>query len=317
MCTSLTYTTTDNNHFFGRTMDFPTTTPWRPIFLPRQQLWTSGLNEQRRTSQAILGGGRLPIGIDNFLMADGLNESGISCAELYLPHAVTYEPGPQAGKINLTPQDFINWVLGEHTSLAEVVNELPQVRLVNQTWHGEPYVYPFHWVLSDRTGCNLVIEPTGGPLQAQANPCGVLTNTPRLATHFKNLTQLLGVPDTTITLTTRQAASRWLKTERPLPSGSIPTDRFNHMAIRRLGTPTLTSADAIPTLFDWLNEVKIPYDPAKRNLLSHNYTHYRSLIDLDQRCYYFSPRTTERRQAIQLTDEMCKKWRFPDVFPAD
>ncbi len=32
MCTSLTYLDTDNHRYFARTMDFPTTTPWRPIF---------------------------------------------------------------------------------------------------------------------------------------------------------------------------------------------------------------------------------------------------------------------------------------------
>jgi len=317
MCTSLTYTNATDQHFFARTMDFPTTTPWRPIFLPRQHHWTTGLNEERLTQQAILGGGRLPVGIDNFLMADGINESGISCAELYLPHAVNYESTTQTGKINLTPQDFINWVLGEHATLAAVIRDLPHVCLVNQTWHGEPYVYPFHWVLSDQTGQNLVIEPTGGPLTAQVNPSGVLTNTPVLRKHFENLNRLLGVDDVDITQATKQAAQHWLQFNKPLPTGPIPTSRFNHMAIRRLGTPTLSTEQTIPTLFTWLNEVRLPYDPAKRQQLNHNYTHYRSVIDLDQRQYYFRPRTTERLQVIPLTTEMAERWQTPVVFSAD
>ncbi|WP_407910928.1 linear amide C-N hydrolase [Lactiplantibacillus brownii] len=211
----------------------------------------------------------------------------------------------------------MNWVLGEHTSLESVCAGLSQVCLVNQTWHGEPYVYPFHWVLSDTTGRNLVIEPTGGPLTAQLNPSGVLTNTPILATHFKNLTQLLGQASVTINQATQVAAKNWLATKQPLPTGSIPTNRFNHMAIRRLGTPTLTAEQTLPTLFAWLNEVRLPYDPAKRHQLNHNYTHYRSVIDLDHACYYFRPRTTERLQTIQLTPEMCDHWRVPHVFPAN
>jgi len=317
MCTSLTYTNTADQHFFARTMDFPTTTPWRPIFLPRHHCWTTGLNATRITNQAILGGGRLPVGIADFLLADGINESGVSCAELYLPHAVKYEPAAQDGKINLTPQDFINWVLGEHTSLDAVVSELSQVCLVHQTWHGEPYVYPFHWILSDATGRSLIIEPTGGPLIAQPNPSGVLTNTPVLAKHLENLNRYLGVPETIFSAATQQAAQHWIQTGPPLPTGSIPTNRFNQMAIRRLGTPTLTAATTVPTLFDWLNDVRIPYNPAKRHQLSHNYTHYRSVIDLDQRRYYFRPRTTERLQTIQLTNHMCQQWQLPEVFPAD
>jgi len=73
MCTSLTYTNNADQHFFARTMDFPTTTPWRPIFLPRHHRWTTGLNTTRTTNQAILGGGRLPVEIADFLMADGIN----------------------------------------------------------------------------------------------------------------------------------------------------------------------------------------------------------------------------------------------------
>ncbi|WP_137624626.1 linear amide C-N hydrolase [Lactiplantibacillus pingfangensis] len=317
MCTSLTYTNTAEQHFFARTMDFPTTTPWRPIFLPRQHHWLTGLNTEHLTQQAILGGGRLPSGIDQILMADGVNESGISCAELYLPHAVHYAPVTQPDKINLTPQDFINWVLGEHASLAEVVADLPKVCLVNQTWHGEPYVYPFHWFLSDTTGQSLVIEPTGGPLIAQSNPSGVLTNTPVLAQHIKNLNQTLGLNDTTVTAATIAAAQTWLQTNQPLPTGSIPTNRFNHMAIRRLGTPQLTATNAQSTLFNWLDEVRLPYDPAKRHQLSHNYTHYRAVISLDQRRYAFRPRTTERLQSLQLTHEMAINWKSPMIFSAN
>ncbi len=49
MCTSLTYLDTDNHRYFARTMDFPTTTPWRPIFLPRRYPWPTGLATTRMT----------------------------------------------------------------------------------------------------------------------------------------------------------------------------------------------------------------------------------------------------------------------------
>ena len=66
-------------------------------------------------------------------MADGINEGGITCAELYLPasSAMPVIPLPTA---LTSPQDFINWVLGEHATLAEVVADLPQVTLVARRW---------------------------------------------------------------------------------------------------------------------------------------------------------------------------------------
>ncbi|AVK60884.1 penicillin acylase [Lactobacillus sp. CBA3605] len=317
MCTSLTYTNLDHQHFFARTMDFPTTTPWRPIFLPRHYAWQTGLATQRTTQLAILGGGRLPAHFSTPLMADGLNESGITCAELYLPHAVHYAAQIRPDQVNLTPQDFILWALGEHTTLAAIVADLPHVNLVGQNWGDAPYVYPFHWVLSDQSGQTLVIEPTGGPLTAQVNPSGILTNTPILATHLSRLNQTLHVAGTTFNAQTQAAAKNWLVTNHPLPTGSIPTERFVQMAIRRWGTPTLSAAATVPTILTWLTAVSLPYDPARRNQVSHNYTHYQGLINLTTQTYYFRPRTTQRLQTIALTSTMIAHWTQPKVYSAD
>lgn len=318
MCTSLTYTDASGHHFFGRTMDFPTTTPWRPVFLPRNYTWQTALAETRTTHYAILGGGRIAADFSAYLMADGLNENGISCAELYLPGAVDYADDPVTGQINLTPQDFINWVLGEHATLAEVVADLPHVTLVNRNWGSDKYVYPFHWLLSDRTGQTLVIEPTGGPLTAQSNLAGVLTNTPVLATHLQNLNDFLGVAGTTFSTATIQAARAYITSGQPLPAGPVPTRRFIHMALRRWGT---AAADQLPNtatqLFHWLAEVMLPYDPARRHQNNHNYTHYRGIIDLDRATYLFIPRTTNRLQQITLTPEMAAHRHFPHAYPAD
>ncbi|MDO7805147.1 linear amide C-N hydrolase [Lactiplantibacillus pentosus] len=317
MCTSLTYLDTDDQHYFARTMDFPTTTPWRPIFLPRHYQWPTGLATERTTQYAILGGGRLPKHFSSCLMADGINEAGLTCAELYLPHAVNYATESVPNQINLTPQAFINWVLGEHASVAAVIADLPRINLVGASWGDDTgEVYPFHWLLSDRQ-TSVVIEPTGGPLTAQLNPAGVLTNTPILVDHQRRLNRYLGLSGTQITAATQQAAQQVIQTQQPLPTGPIPTDRFIHMALRRLGTAQLSSEQVPATIFRWLQEVSLPYDATRRNLISHNYTHYRCLIQLETRTYHFIPRTTGRQQSLTLTPEMATDWQTPYVFPAD
>ncbi|MDN6452143.1 MAG: linear amide C-N hydrolase [Lactiplantibacillus plantarum] len=317
MCTSLTYLDTDNHRYFARTMDFPTTTPWRPIFLPRRYPWPTGLATTRMTQYAILGGGRLPDHFKACLMADGINEAGLMCAELYLPHAVEYATQPQVNQINLTPQAFINWALGEHQSVAAVIADLPCVNLVGASWGDDTgEVYPFHWYLSD-AHTSVVIEPTGGPLTAQPNPAGVLTNTPVLSDHQRRLNLYLAISGNQITTATRQAAQHVIQTKQPLPSGPIPTDRFIHMALRRLGTPQLAPQQVPTTLFRWLQEVSLPYHADRRHLISHNYTHYRCLITLATRTYRFIPRTTGHEQRLTLTPEMAATWRTPYLFPAD
>ncbi|MDV0431466.1 linear amide C-N hydrolase [Lactiplantibacillus sp. DA1] len=317
MCTSLTYIDTLNQHYFARTMDFPTTTPWRPIFLPRHYQWSTGLTTNRTTKYAILGGGRLPKHFNSCLMADGINEAGLVCAELYLPHAVAYVTQPRLNQLNLTPQAFINWVLGEHQSVAAVIADLPRVNLVGASWGDDTgEVYPFHWYISD-THASVVIEPTGGPLTAQPDPAGVLTNTPILIDHQHRLNKYLGLAGDQITTTTRLAAQQVIQAKKPLPSSSIPTDRFIHMALRRLGTPRLSAEQAPATIFHWLQEVSLPYDADRRYLISHNYTHYRCLIKLETRTYQFIPRTTGHQQSLTLSPEMVKAWQTPYLFPAN
>ncbi|RRK11479.1 linear amide C-N hydrolase [Lactiplantibacillus garii] len=313
MCTSLTYTDTAQHPYFARTMDFPTTTPWRPIFLPRHYAWPTGLQTTRRTRYAILGGGRQPQHFNSCLMADGINEAGLTCAELYLPHAVHYQASTRPGAVNLTPQGFINWVLGEHTSVAAVVADLPRVNLVAKLWGGDDQVYPFHWFLCDATGHSVVIEPTATPLSAQANPVGVLTNTPILAQHVHNLNRYLNVTGAQFTPATTMAAKQWLNAHRPLPTSPLPTDRFVHTAIRRLGTPQLHSDQVKTTLLTWLAEVSLPYDATKTNR-THNYTHYRCLIDLQAQCYTFMARQQSQPRTIRLTADMAANWHAPVIY---
>lgn len=316
MCTSLTYTDTTGRPYFARTMDFPTTTPWRPIFLPRGYSWPTGLKTTRQTRYAILGGGRLPQNFASCLMADGVNEAGLACAELYLPHAVHYHSDEQPGTVNLTPQGFINWVLGEHTSVTEVLADLANVTLVAQLWGGDDQVYPFHWSLCDRSGHSVVLEPTAKLLTAQANPSGVLTNTPVLARHLANLNHYLGVTGSQFSATTVSAAKNWLKQQRPLPTGPLPTDRFIRTAIHRLGTAVLTPGQVQPTLLSWLAEVSLPYVP-ERESLSHNYTHYRSIIDLQATTYHFMPRHSAQVRTIPLTKTMSTTWHVPFIYRAN
>lgn len=318
MCTSLTYTSAAEHHFFARTMDFPTTTPWRPVFLPRHYQWHTALHATRTTKYAFLGGGRTAADFSTYLMADGINESGITCAELYLPGVAQYAANPNPQQINLSPQDFINWALGEHASLAEIVADLPRVTLVARRWGTAAFVYPFHWILSDRSGQTLVIEPTGGPLKAQLNPVGVLTNTPILATHLQNLNHFLQVPGNDFTGQTVTAARQYLASGKPLPTGTVPTQRFIHMALRRWGTlPMTTTAASLHQIFHWLAEVSLPYDPSRRDQPNHNYTHYRAIIDISTATYNFISRKSGRLQQMTLTPEMAAHRHFPHAFPAE
>jgi choloylglycine hydrolase len=48
-------------------------------------------------------------------------------------------------------------------------------------------VQPFHWIVTDKGGKSLVIEPIAGKLVLYDNPLGVLTNSPSFDWHMTNL----------------------------------------------------------------------------------------------------------------------------------
>src|SRR5699024_2788404 len=54
-------------------------------------------------------------------------------------------------------------------------------------------VPPLHWMLADRTGEAMVVEPDAGGLQIYRNTAGVLTNSPPYPWHRLNLLNYTGV----------------------------------------------------------------------------------------------------------------------------
>ncbi|MFC6182204.1 linear amide C-N hydrolase [Lactiplantibacillus daowaiensis] len=300
MCTSFTYQSSDHHHFFARTMDFPTTTTWQPLAIAAGSTYPTGLGTTRTGTLAWFGGGRHPQTTTTNLMADGINSTGLVCAELTLPQVAHYAATPVVGHINLTPQAFINWVLSEHTSLAQVIADLSLVTLIDRPWVDHQPVSPFHWLLTDSTGMTVVIEPTGGPLHAIANPSGILTNTPVLATHLANLNQLVGLTGDAFTPQTQLAIQAYCQTHAVLPTGTIPTTRFLHTALRRWGRAPQTASNTIPTLLNWLDEVSLPVDATKQQRPYHHDTHYQSIIDLTNQTYYFRDQKTRQLQVFQL-----------------
>ena len=89
-------------------------------------------------------------------------------------------------------------------------------------------VLPLHWILSDRTGSCIVIEPTPEGMKVYDNKPGVMTNSPEFPWHVTNLRHYIGI-------STQQSESKTLggmtltafkDLERSLPGDYTPPSRF-------------------------------------------------------------------------------------------
>lgn len=294
MCTSLTLTATDGTHLLARTMDFPNVDPWQPTILETGTKWRPILGDEHTTQYRIVGSARHLAG--HYLFGDGLNSAGLACAELYFPNRAHYYDEPQTDMLNLTPQDLILWVLSQHSTIAEVAADLSNIALIGKVWYAENKVYPFHWLLADKTGATAVLEPTTLSLKLIDDPLNVLTNTPELADHLQRVNKYLATDETHV----KEATTRWLEAHKPLPDGPIPTNRFIRTTINLWGQPQPATAEAaISRANSILNQVIIPRQRGKQPA-NHNFTHYIGIIDMTHLKYLQLPTDATPKSDIKL-----------------
>lgn len=269
MCTVLTL---DQEKLVGRTMDFPPRTPWRLTFLPAGYRWCPASKEQPIEDRyAILGGMRL---VNNhYLIGDGINDRGLVCAELFFPVAASYEQA-HSGKLTLTPQDFIHWVLASHATVREVIADLENISVVKERWF-DGVQYPFHWLLMDSTG-TYGIEPLAGQLVVFKNAVGAYTNTPAYPAQLEKLNHYLG-NDSGAQFTAQTKAG--LVDKNSQITGRNSSDRFILAAQARWGSKVST----VDGLRPFLQSVTIP----KNDQHPHNYTHYQAIINQQTGEYRF------------------------------
>jgi choloylglycine hydrolase len=129
-------------------------------------------------------------------------------------------------------------------------------------------VQPFHWIVYDKSGKSIVIEPLKGKLVVTDNPIGVLTNSPNFDWHMTNLRNYialrpLDVPPVTFDGKTFQGfglGSGMLG----LPGDFTPPSRFVRAAV--FSGTAFKAPDAKAGIFNGfhiLNDFDIPYGVAR------------------------------------------------------
>lgn len=160
MCTSITLTTAGREHLLARTMDFDFELNGEVLLHPRRYKWKSEADGSEHAGRyAFIGMGRR---LNNALFADGVNEKGLSCAALYFPDYAVYESETKEQCRNLAPHEFVTWVLSECDDLEEVKKAAVSVNIVEREVSLLGTVTPLHWLLTDRSGASIVVEPAAG-----------------------------------------------------------------------------------------------------------------------------------------------------------
>ena len=187
MCTAVSYRTRD--HYFGRTLDYECSYGESVTITPRNYPFHFKKGETRNHHYAMIGMAHVA---ENYpLYYDAVNEKGLCMAGLNFPENACYFP-PQEGKDNVSPFEFIPWILSECASVAEARTLLDRLSLVSIPF-GERYpLSPLHWMISDADE-SVVVEQTKDGLHVYENRVGVLTNNPPFPVQEAWLNNFMGL----------------------------------------------------------------------------------------------------------------------------
>ncbi len=172
MCTAISYETKD--HYFGRNLDLSYSYHETVTVTPRNYPFRFRRMGVLKQHYALIGMAFVNNGYP--LYYEATNEKGLSMAGLNFPGNACFKPETE-GKDNVSPFEFIPWILGQCADLSQAKMLLKQINLTNIPFSEKLPLSPLHWMIADRSGC-LVVESVQEGLNVYENPARVLTNNP-------------------------------------------------------------------------------------------------------------------------------------------
>ena len=312
MCTAITYKT--KGAYFGRTLDIECSYGEEVIVTPRNHKLSFRHKKDLESHYAIIGMGTVRDGYP--LYYDAANECGLGMAGLNFPANACYFP-LQEGKENISPFEFIPWLLSQCKNVDEARKCLSRIHLCNTPFSPELPLSPLHWMIADKNEA-IVVESVEEGVKIYENPVGVLTNNPPFSYHLLHLCDYM-------TLSKNPPKAQFGKDfltpySRGMGAMGLPGDfssasRFVRAAfVRENAVSESDELSSISQFFHILGSVEHVRGCVLLNDGKYEITAYTSCINLDRGIYYY---TTYENRAISAVDlskcdlearELC---RFP------
>ncbi len=286
MCTAVTYKTAD--HYFGRTLDLEYSYQEEVVVTPRNFPFAFRTKGVLESHYAILG--MATVIADYPLYYEAANEQGLAMAGLNFPgNAHFFEEKPD--KDNISPFEFIPWLLGQCKNLAEARMLLDKLNLCNIPFSPELPLSPLHWIIADSTGA-VTVESVAHGLKIYENPVGVLTNNPTFDYHMTHLREYLN-------LTHGEAENRFGDVELTpfskgmgalgLPGDLSSSSRFVRAAFVKLNSVSGEGEDeSVSQFFHILGAVDTQRGCVRLGDGAYEITVYTSCINTDKGIYYYT-----------------------------
>lgn len=304
MCTSIIQQADDGSKVIGRTMDWHKLDD-SPVFVPQNYQWKSAYDGRLiKNMYAIVGAGhKLFEEID---LSDGINQWGLVVQKLTFKNGTHYPKQPQGDKINLAPFEFPLYLLGNFRSVAEIEQKIDDFYLLDDHFATKNYEHlDLYYVLLDRTGRTVLLQPSGHPMKVFNNPLGVATNTFNFEQQLERLTSYLDLlydfENNNLKKFTSHVSSGKFNGKKTPPGNYTPSGRLFRAAYykERIDLAS-TEQEALNNCWHLLDSVSVP----KSTKYQPTYSVYRSAACLNSLTYYFNEYHQCRTIEIDLLKEM-------------
>lgn len=187
MCTAISYKSKDV--YFGRNLDLERSYNESVVITPKNYEFKMRCVESFKPQYAMIG---MATVIDDFpLYYEATNEKGLSMAGLNFPDNAVYY-NFQEGKENVTPFEFIPWILGQCSCVEDAKKLLSTINLVNVDFSQELPLTPLHWIISDKNK-SINVETLKYGMEISENPFNILTNNPPFDYHRINMNNYMNL----------------------------------------------------------------------------------------------------------------------------
>ncbi|MCF7852203.1 MAG: choloylglycine hydrolase family protein [Simkaniaceae bacterium] len=309
-CTGLRLTATDGSVITGRTVEFGTQLDMSAAIIPRNLTFTGdtplGKGLIYKSKYAAVG----IYCFDAPILMDGMNEMGLVAAAFYFPGYASYTEVTKSNQsLALSPIDFTQWLLTQFASIDEVKRALPSIIIaptVLNHWGNE--APPFHYIVYDKHGNSIVIEPIEGQLIVYDNPIGTITNSPSFDWQITNLRNFINLTPFNVKPVEMRGVELFPFGQGSgmvgLPGDFTPPSRFVRAAIfSSTAIPSTNASDTVNQTFHLLNQFDIPVGIARQksgDMIHTDYTMLTSVKDPQSMRYYFKSYTDQLIRYVEL-----------------
>lgn len=302
MCTAATYTTKD--HYFGRNLDLEFSYNETVTVTPRNYPFQFRKVKALESHYAMIGTAFV---VDNYpLYYDATNEKGLSMAGLNFPENADYKQEAE-GKDNVTPFEFIPWILGQCSTIKEVKELLGRINLININFSEKLPLSPLHWMISDRNE-SMTVESVKEGVKIYDNPVGILTNNPTFDIQIFNLNNYVNA--------TREIPENRFSSaialdvySRGMGGIGIPGDlssssRFVKAVFTKLNSVSGTSeSESISQFFHILGSVNQERGCVRLAEDTYEITIYSSCCNVDKGVYYYKTYENSQITGVDMHNE--------------